>query len=60
MAAKAKKVLPAVTVRFAGDSGDGMPLTGDQFTHTTAVIGNHCATLPDFPPEFRAPAGPQK
>lgn len=57
MAGKAKKVLPAVTVRFAGDSGDGMQLTGDQFTDTTAVMGNDFATFPDFPAEIRAPAG---
>jgi 2-oxoglutarate ferredoxin oxidoreductase subunit alpha len=45
------------TVRFAGDSGDGMQLTGDQFTDTTAVMGNDFATIPDFPAEIRAPAG---
>ncbi len=54
---KDKKILPAVTVRFAGDSGDGMQLTGDQFTDTTAVMGNDFATIPDFPAEIRAPAG---
>ena len=47
----------AVTVRFAGDSGDGMQLTGDQFADTTAIMGNDFATLPDFPAEIRAPAG---
>ncbi len=47
----------AVTIRFAGDSGDGMQLTGDQFTDTAAVMGNDFATLPDFPAEIRAPAG---
>ena len=47
----------AVTVRFAGDSGDGMQLAGDQFTDTAAVMGNDFATLPDFPAEIRAPAG---
>ena len=57
MAVKEKKVVPSVTVRFAGDSGDGMQLTGDQFTDTTAVMGNDFATLPDFPAEIRAPAG---
>ena len=46
-----------VTVRFAGDSGDGMQLTGTQFTHTAAVLGNDLATFPDFPAEIRAPAG---
>ena len=47
----------AITVRFAGDSGDGMQLTGDQFTDTAAAMGNDFATLPDFPAEIRAPAG---
>lgn len=56
-APKEKKVVPAVTVRFAGDSGDGMQLTGDQFADTTAVMGNDFSTLPDFPAEIRAPAG---
>ncbi|MDO8644040.1 MAG: 2-oxoacid:acceptor oxidoreductase family protein, partial [bacterium] len=46
-----------VVIRFAGDSGDGMQLTGMQFTHTTAIIGNDLATLPDYPAEIRAPAG---
>ncbi|HZS47885.1 MAG TPA: 2-oxoacid:acceptor oxidoreductase subunit alpha [Blastocatellia bacterium] len=46
-----------VTIRFAGDSGDGMQLTGTQFTNTTAVVGNDISTLPDFPAEIRAPAG---
>lgn len=46
-----------VVVRFAGDSGDGMQLTGTQFTNTSALIGNDLATLPDFPAEIRAPAG---
>jgi 2-oxoglutarate ferredoxin oxidoreductase subunit alpha len=46
-----------VIVRFAGDSGDGMQLTGDRFTNATAVLGNDLATLPDFPAEIRAPAG---
>src|SRR5882672_1975155 len=49
--------LPAVTVRFAGDSGDGMQLAGMQFTDTSALIGNDISTLPDFPAEIRAPAG---
>jgi len=47
----------SITVRFAGDSGDGMQLTGDQFTDTTAVMGNDFATFPDYPAEIRAPAG---
>ena len=46
-----------VTIRFAGDSGDGMQLTGTQFTNTAAVIGNDISTMPDFPAEIRAPAG---
>ena len=46
-----------VVVRFAGDSGDGMQLTGDRFTSATAILGNDLATLPDFPAEIRAPAG---
>lgn len=45
------------TVRFAGDSGDGMQVTGGQFTSTSAMIGNDVATFPDFPAEIRAPAG---
>jgi 2-oxoglutarate ferredoxin oxidoreductase subunit alpha len=46
-----------VTIRFAGDSGDGMQLTGTQFTNTSAIFGNDISTLPDFPAEIRAPAG---
>lgn len=46
-----------VVIRFAGDSGDGMQLTGTQFTNTAAVIGNDISTLPDYPAEIRAPAG---
>ncbi len=49
--------LETVTIRFAGDSGDGMQLTGTQFTATSAIIGNDISTLPDFPAEIRAPAG---
>jgi 2-oxoglutarate ferredoxin oxidoreductase subunit alpha len=49
--------LDTVTIRFAGDSGDGMQLTGTQFTNTTAIVGNDISTLPDFPAEIRAPAG---
>ncbi len=57
--AKVKPVenLERVVIRFAGDSGDGMQLTGDRFTSETAVFGNDLATLPDFPAEIRAPAG---
>src|SRR5437773_1019799 len=54
---KSKVIAISITVRFAGDSGDGMQLTGDQFTDTTAVMGNDFATLPDYPAEIRAPAG---
>ena len=49
--------LDRVTIRFAGDSGDGMQLTGTQFTKTAALFGNDVSTLPDFPAEIRAPAG---
>jgi 2-oxoglutarate ferredoxin oxidoreductase subunit alpha len=49
--------LERVTIRFAGDSGDGMQLTGSQFTRTAAAFGNDVSTLPDFPAEIRAPAG---
>ncbi|MEW6194636.1 MAG: 2-oxoacid:acceptor oxidoreductase subunit alpha [Bacteroidota bacterium] len=55
--AKTVQVVDDVTVRFAGDSGDGMQLTGSQFTDTTAIVGNDLSTLPDFPAEIRAPAG---
>jgi 2-oxoglutarate/2-oxoacid ferredoxin oxidoreductase subunit alpha len=46
-----------VVIRFAGDSGDGMQLTGTQFSNTSALLGNDLSTLPDFPAEIRAPAG---
>ena len=49
--------LERVIIRFAGDSGDGMQLTGGRFTDATAVVGNDLATLPSFPAEIRAPAG---
>jgi 2-oxoglutarate ferredoxin oxidoreductase subunit alpha len=51
------KTLEDVTIRFAGDSGDGMQLTGTQFTNTAAWLGNDLSTLPDYPAEIRAPAG---
>ncbi len=54
---KKMKEVDSVVIRFAGDSGDGMQLTGSQFTETTAVMGNDLATFPDFPAEIRAPAG---
>jgi 2-oxoglutarate ferredoxin oxidoreductase subunit alpha len=47
----------SIVIRFAGDSGDGMQLTGTQFTNTSAVFGNDVSTMPDFPAEIRAPAG---
>jgi hypothetical protein len=46
-----------VVIRFAGDSGDGMRLTGDRFTAEAAAFGNDLATLPNFPAEMRAPHG---
>ena len=52
-----RESLESVVIRFAGDSGDGMQLTGSQFTSTTAMMGNDLATFPDFPAEIRAPAG---
>ncbi|MEO7664048.1 MAG: 2-oxoacid:acceptor oxidoreductase family protein, partial [Candidatus Limnocylindrales bacterium] len=52
-----ERTLDRVTIRFAGDSGDGMQLTGTQFTRTAAVFGNDISTYPDFPAEIRAPAG---
>jgi 2-oxoglutarate/2-oxoacid ferredoxin oxidoreductase subunit alpha len=62
MADIASRVLPIqtldrVVIRFAGDSGDGMQLTGDRFTTSSALFGNDLSTLPDFPAEIRAPAG---
>src|SRR5574342_555837 len=57
MAEKTTQKLDEVTIRFAGDSGDGMQLTGTQFTNTTAILGNDLSTLPDYPAEIRAPQG---
>ena len=57
MTERSTEILDAVAVRFAGDSGDGMQLTGTQFTETSAIAGNDFATFPDFPAEIRAPAG---
>ena len=54
---KTTKQVDEVVIRFAGDSGDGMQLTGGRFTETTAIVGNDLSTLPDFPAEIRAPAG---
>jgi 2-oxoglutarate ferredoxin oxidoreductase subunit alpha len=56
-AGKPVQSLSQVIIRFAGDSGDGMQLTGDRFTTETAAFGNSLSTLPDFPAEIRAPAG---
>ena len=47
----------SVVIRFSGDSGDGMQLTGTQFTNTSAILGNDVSTFPDFPAEIRAPVG---
>jgi 2-oxoglutarate ferredoxin oxidoreductase subunit alpha len=52
-----RETLEQVTIRFAGDSGDGMQVTGTHFTNTAAVLGNDLSTFPDFPAEIRAPAG---
>src|SRR4051812_22091462 len=59
MAKEAKPVeqLDSVIVRFAGDSGDGIQLTGGRFTSETALLGNDLSTFPDYPAEIRAPAG---
>jgi len=54
---KPRQELDRVVIRFAGDSGDGMQLTGDRFTNATALFGNDISTMPDFPAEIRAPAG---
>src|SRR6266436_3214514 len=56
-AEKSRKALDRAVIRFAGDSGDGMQLTGEQFTTESAWAGNDLATLPNFPAEIRAPAG---
>src|SRR5437660_9916865 len=55
--AKAVEQRDSVVIRFAGDSGDGMQLTGGQFATETAILGNDLSTFPDFPAEIRAPAG---
>ncbi len=57
MPAKPTKEIDRVAIRFTGDSGDGMQLTGTKFTEATALAGNDLSTLPDFPAEIRAPAG---
>jgi 2-oxoglutarate/2-oxoacid ferredoxin oxidoreductase subunit alpha len=55
--ARRREVLDQAVIRFCGDSGDGMQITGGQFTNTAAVFGNDLSTFPDFPAEIRAPAG---
>ncbi len=57
MTSKTVQTLDRVVIRFAGDSGDGMQLTGDRFTSDTAAVGNDLSTLPNFPAEIRAPQG---
>src|SRR4026209_2155944 len=57
MSSKRVQSLDSVVIRFAGDSGDGMQLTGDRFTSETAALGNDLSTLPNFPAEIRAPQG---
>ncbi|MDX6479950.1 MAG: 2-oxoglutarate/2-oxoacid ferredoxin oxidoreductase subunit alpha [Gaiellaceae bacterium] len=57
MSSKPVEQISQVIVRFCGDSGDGMQLTGSQFTSESAILGNDISTLPDFPAEIRAPAG---
>jgi 2-oxoglutarate ferredoxin oxidoreductase subunit alpha len=54
---KSSERIEGVAIRFAGDSGDGMQLTGTKFTDETALAGNDLSTFPDFPAEIRAPAG---
>jgi 2-oxoglutarate ferredoxin oxidoreductase subunit alpha len=51
------EILDAVVIRFVGDSGDGMQLTGTQFSDTSAMFGNDVATFPNYPSEIRAPQG---
>ena len=52
-----RQVIDRAVIRFCGDSGDGMQITGNQFTNTAALYGNDLATFPDYPAEIRAPAG---
>src|SRR5438045_9088267 len=52
-----REVLDQAVIRFAGDSGDGMQITGNQLTNTAALYGNDIATFPDYPADIRAPAG---
>ena len=55
--ARGREPIDRIVIRFAGDSGDGMQLTGDRFTEVSAAFGNDLATMPDYPAEIRAPAG---
>ena len=57
ISSSSRELIDSVVNRFAGDSGDGMQLTGSQFADSTALMGNDLSTLPDFPAEIRAPAG---
>ncbi|MFN6341193.1 MAG: 2-oxoacid:acceptor oxidoreductase family protein, partial [Bacteroidota bacterium] len=57
MSNSTETTIESVVIRFAGDSGDGMQLTGTQFTNASALLGNDLATFPDFPAEIRAPIG---
>src|SRR5262249_57821694 len=57
MSPKPIEEIDSVAIRFTGDSGDGMQLTGTKFTESTALAGNDLSPLPDFPAEIRAPAG---
>ena len=57
VAAPTGRDVDRIVIRFAGDSGDGMQLTGDRFTSASALFGNDLATLPEFPAEIRAPQG---
>ena len=52
-----RETVERAVIRFCGDSGDGMQITGNQFTNTVALYGNDLATFPDYPAEIRAPAG---
>ena len=54
---KNTEIIDRVIIKFAGDSGDGMQLTGTQFSDTAALLGNDLSTFPDFPAEIRAPIG---
>jgi len=51
------ETVESIVVRFSGDSGDGMQLTGTQFSNTSAAMGNDISTFPDYPSEIRAPQG---